>query len=100
MKKTTSRKSRDTVPLRSLRIDSASLCSLAGRYNNHVPPRFLAPIDCSKIPALGSILKSSDTMESEGLHADEAVLNNVHIKKNPQKVPLSIFLLTAFAGDI
>jgi hypothetical protein len=25
---------------------------LAGRYENPIPPRFLAPIDCSKIPAL------------------------------------------------
>ncbi len=33
-------------------IDSASLCSLAGRYDNPIPTRFLALIDCSKIPAL------------------------------------------------
>ncbi len=32
-------------------IDSASLCSLAGRYDNPIPTRFLVPIDCSKIPA-------------------------------------------------
>ena len=32
--------------LRSLGIDSASLGSLAGRYNNTIPTRFLAPIDC------------------------------------------------------
>jgi len=31
---------------------SASLCSLAGRYGNPFPTRFLAPIDCLKIPAL------------------------------------------------
>ncbi len=29
----------------------ASLCSLAGRYDNPVPIRFLAPTDWSKIPA-------------------------------------------------
>ncbi len=29
-----------------------SLCSLAGRYDNPIPPRFLAPIDSLKIPAL------------------------------------------------
>ncbi len=28
-------------------------CSLASRYDNPIPVRFLAPIDCSKIPALG-----------------------------------------------
>jgi hypothetical protein len=33
-------------------MNSASLCSLAGRYDNPIPPRFLAPIDSSKIPAL------------------------------------------------
>jgi hypothetical protein len=33
-------------------IDSASLCSLAGRYDNPIHTWFLAPIDCSKIPAL------------------------------------------------
>ncbi len=25
---------------------------MAGRYDNPIPPRFLAPIDCFKIPAL------------------------------------------------
>ncbi len=34
-------------------MNSASLCSLAGRYDNPIPLRFLAPIDCLKIPALG-----------------------------------------------
>ena len=33
-------------------INSASLCSLAGQYDSPIPIRFLAPIDCSKIPAL------------------------------------------------
>jgi hypothetical protein len=33
-------------------INSASLCSLAGRYDNPIPTRFLALIDCYKIPAL------------------------------------------------
>ncbi len=31
--------------------NSASLCSLAGRYDNPIPIRFLAPIDCLKISA-------------------------------------------------
>ncbi len=30
---------------------SARLCSLACRYDNPIPTRFLAPIDCLKIPA-------------------------------------------------
>jgi hypothetical protein len=33
-------------------MNSASLCSLAGRYDNPLPPRFLAPIDFLKISAL------------------------------------------------
>ncbi len=32
-------------------INSASLCSLAGSYDNPVPSRFLASRDCLKIPA-------------------------------------------------
>ncbi len=33
-------------------MNSASLCSLAGRYNNPIPIQCLAPIDFLKIPAL------------------------------------------------
>ncbi len=33
-------------------MNSASLCSLAGRYDNPIPTLFLAQIDCFKIPAL------------------------------------------------
>ena len=32
-------------------INSASLCSLAGRYDNTIPTRFLAPTDCLKVTA-------------------------------------------------
>ncbi len=32
-------------------FDSASLCRLAGRYDNPIPARFLAPTYCFKIPA-------------------------------------------------
>ncbi len=38
--------------LRTPGIDSASLCSLAGRCDNLTRTRFLAPMDCSKITAL------------------------------------------------
>ncbi len=31
--------------------NSARLCRLAGRYDDPIPVRFLAPIDCFKIPA-------------------------------------------------
>ncbi len=33
------------------RNEFRQLCSLAGRYNKPIPPRFLAPIGCLKIPA-------------------------------------------------
>ncbi len=39
----------------SILFYSARLCSLAGRYDNPIPIRFLAPIDCLKIPALITI---------------------------------------------
>jgi hypothetical protein len=32
-------------------IPPAYACSLVGRYDNPIPTRFLAPIDCLKIPA-------------------------------------------------
>jgi hypothetical protein len=35
-------------------MNSDSLCSLADRYDNPFPIRFLAPIDCLKIPALSA----------------------------------------------
>ncbi len=37
-------------------IDSASLYSLAGLYDNLIPTRFLATISCSKISALDAAL--------------------------------------------
>ncbi len=32
-------------------MNFASLCSLAGLYDNLISTRFLAPVDCLKIPA-------------------------------------------------
>jgi hypothetical protein len=37
------------------RLDTHSLCSLAGQYDNPIPNLFLALIDCSKIPALNYV---------------------------------------------
>jgi hypothetical protein len=45
--------------LRSPGINSASLCSLAGQYDNPIPTRFLAPLDCLKIPAQDSFFHNS-----------------------------------------
>ncbi len=36
---------------RSQGINFVSLCSLVGQYDNPIPTRFIAPIDCLKIPA-------------------------------------------------
>ncbi len=44
-------------------MNSASLCSRAGRYNNPIPPQFLAPIDCLKIPAQATYAGGIDSME-------------------------------------
>jgi hypothetical protein len=52
--------------LRSPEIDS-SLCSLAGRYDNPIPTHFLAPIDCSKIPALEWEYLEEKGLEREGV---------------------------------
>ncbi len=41
------------IPTRFLApIDCFKIPALAGRYDNPIPTRFLAPIDCSKIPSL------------------------------------------------
>ncbi len=39
-------------------MNSSSLRNLAGRYYNPIPTRFLAPIDCLKIPALRHHLRN------------------------------------------
>jgi hypothetical protein len=46
-------------------INSASLCSLAGRYDNPIPTRCLAPIDFLKIPAQEKKEKKSISKEEE-----------------------------------
>jgi hypothetical protein len=43
-------------------MNSARLCSLAGRYENPIPPRCLAPIDFLKIPALNILLSNRKIM--------------------------------------
>ncbi len=42
-------------------MNSASLCSMAGRYENPIPPRCLAPIDFLKIPAQNDLPKFTNT---------------------------------------
>jgi hypothetical protein len=46
-------------------MNSASLCCLAGRYDNTIPTRFLAPIDSLKISLCPSTQKeASDAVRS------------------------------------
>jgi hypothetical protein len=47
-------------------MNSASLCSLAGRYNDPIHARFLAHIDCLKIPALRRYNKNGDDFQRQG----------------------------------
>jgi hypothetical protein len=43
------------IPTRFLApVDCLKIPALAGRYDNPIPARFLAPIDCLKIPAMVS----------------------------------------------
>ncbi len=61
-------------------MNSVSLCSLAGRYDNPIPPRFLAPIDGLKIPALVTCIDSA----SFSVHLNPAV---IPLLDNIQHVP-------------
>jgi hypothetical protein len=54
-------------------MNSASLCGLAGRYDNPIPPRFLTPIDSLKIPALETLTHLS---QGQGV----AVLGPAHVE--------------------
>ncbi len=56
-------------------MNSASLCSLAGRYETPIPRRCLAPIDFLKIPALLLFLifghNTNEKMMCNGTYLDE-----------------------------
>jgi hypothetical protein len=63
-------------------MNSASLCSLVGRYDNPIPPRFLAPIDCLKIPAqcVGrQIMLETRSCWPPGIVGNQAVLEPVSV---------------------
>ncbi len=50
-------------------MNSASLWSLAGRYDNPIPTRFLAPIDCLTIP--GQVRRDSEAAIDEASHTKD-----------------------------
>jgi hypothetical protein len=59
-------------------IPTACVCSLADRYDNPIPTRFFAPIDCLKIPALIFLETFYGMHCAIGLHfqtSDESALN-------------------------
>ncbi len=56
-------------------MNSASLCSLAGRYDNPIPPRSLAPIDSLKIPA--------QPLPVSAQHTTEPVFLNIYGAQEP-----------------
>ncbi len=92
-------------------INSASLYSLAGRYENPIPPRCLAPIDFLKIPAqtTARLPFASCVIQVRGTITDEAtrspsILENVSfttaILKFGSFIPQNVFALAeeAFHG--
>ncbi len=74
-------------------MNSASPCSLAGRYDNPIPPRFIASIDFLKFPAQGSVLKPLEQIAVKK-SATLAVTEEYYtVKKEKQ-----IFLISWFQG--
>jgi hypothetical protein len=77
----------EAVYLRSPGIESDCLCtycSLAGRYDNPIPTRFLAPIDCSKLVALWYGYISTNTQAGPTVwnrHDDYLVLVGLRKRK-------------------
>jgi hypothetical protein len=75
-------------------MNSASLCSLAGRYENAIPPQCLAPIDFLKIPALVVLGRSYRISEKRYILVDcTPATSNVYIKQNYSVVIILIFNL-------
>jgi hypothetical protein len=61
-------------------MNSASLCSLAGRYENPIPPRCLAPIDFIKIPALAHFqMCEDDVSDIFSLSAISFMFTSMHL---------------------
>ncbi len=62
-------------------MNSAGLCSLAGRYDNPIPTRFLAPIDCFKNSSsvskhMDRQIGTSDTALVKGIMSRDEYYNN------------------------
>jgi hypothetical protein len=64
--------------------NSAKLCSLAGRYNNPILTRFLAPIDCLKNSSTGPVfvnLLKSPGIDSQPLPLSRTTMQNITWKQ-------------------
>ncbi len=72
-------------------MNSASLCSLAGRYDNPIPTRFLAPMDCFKIPALGNRWWSQDANRPLPLGA--AKTGSLHLTGKSERYSQTIWII-------
>ncbi len=82
--------------------DSARLCRLAARYDKPIPTRFLAPIDCLKIPALVTA-SPSNFMWGGFCSADFFLDNFRNIGKlfhfiSARKKALNITLITVYTN--
>ncbi len=62
-------------------IDTASLCRLTDRYDNSIPTRFLAPIDCSKIQALAEFVPWNQFLGSLNVYKFGLCTFNFQTKK-------------------
>jgi hypothetical protein len=69
--------------------NSARLCNLAGWYANPIPSRFLAPIDCLKIPAQEEVLHSLLKILQSLIYLGQTVLHGRHPTKTEQQRQLS-----------
>jgi hypothetical protein len=85
-------------------IDSAGLCSLAGQYDNPNHTQFLAPIDCSEIPPLGSTcieLVEFRSVENKLNEIDERKCTVMYVYGTKKKIGASEFgVLTVPFGQI
>jgi hypothetical protein len=67
-------------------MNSASLCSLAGRYDNCIPTRLLAPIDFKKISAL--VLEREQRMRHYRLVTEDSIIHFIRIENGSAAISL------------
>jgi hypothetical protein len=78
-------------------MNSTSLCSLVGRYDNPIPPRSLAPIDSLKIPAQGAgIFK---LLMSLGINSNESIPPDYVATGGPVEQPYSYSVPSPYKKD-